>query len=174
MERLKDLWKRHGTVITATGVTLLIVAFVIVFAVSRSGKPQPGEQVNFVFGTYTPDPSVTRDPAATPTRPPEAVTYDLIGTWRQTGEHPSGILSLDLHGDYTAVYVIQGALDPEPKAVNTRWEAREGLFSLIVEGAEVLQFNLTRDGDKMTLQGAYGEAMTYERYTPATLTDLGE
>jgi hypothetical protein len=172
MEKQTSFVKRNKSVFVAVGVTLAVLAAVVIFAVTRANSPTPGQEVQFVIGTYTPDPGVTRDPAATPTRAPETLMFQMIGDWRQTGADPTGIVELHLHGDNTAVYVRRDVFDPEPHAVSTRWQAQEGLFSMIVESSEVVQYSLTLDGDTLTLTGSYGETLVFERYSVTTGSDL--
>ena len=178
LNRLKTLWNQRRSLIITAAAVLLITAAVVVAAVLITNRPTPKQMaapaeavaftkdsVNYVWERPT------QDPTADPTRPPEAVMADLIGDWRQTGENPSGMIELHLHGDNTAVYVVKGVFDEEPRSVNTRWQAQDGLLSLVTDGGEVTQLTLEMENGAMVLSGSYGSKITYEAYTPEAAAD---
>ncbi len=108
-----------------------------------------------------------KEQAATPTPDPYALMYSMIGDWRRTDANAMGIVEIHLHGDNTATYLFKDVFDPEPRVVNTRWQAQNDILSLVTEGSEATQFVMRLEGDTMTLTYATGQTettVTYERY----------
>ena len=181
-DRLKALWQQRRTVVITVTAVVLIAAAVVVAAILITNRPETTsttvsdanvaftkDSVNYIWET-----APTQDPNADPTRAPELVMADLIGDWRQTGENPSGIIELHLHGDNTAVYVVKGVFDEEPRSINTRWQAQDGLLSLVTEGAEVTQYTLEFGDGTIILSGSYGSKITYEFYIPEPVSNENE
>ena len=154
MNSLKNLWNQRKQLVVTIGVTLILVAAVVIFALIMSGRNE---------GSGAANPSATADPNATPTADPFTVMYDLIGDWTRVDENPAGIIELDLHGDQTAVMVHRGVFDQEPESVATRWQAQDGKLIMITDGSEATEFDMVLSGDTLTL--SYGSGTTRNTVT---------
>lgn len=149
------------SILIAVGLVLLITAVITVYALTRSGSAGRTKTGTGSGATAAPAADATLESGAAAAPAVDATL--LWGEWRQTGEHPTGLITLGLHGDNTAAISRLDVFDGQLTPVSARW-AVEGNQLWITDGnGGADQYTVTLDGDTMTLSGSMGKPLVYER-----------